>query len=382
MQIQTLLRHCTYLKTMLTKLIRISKPDVGKKELTAVSKVLQSGMLAQGKIVEKFEKQFGSFIGISHASATSSGTTALHLALLAAGVGVGDEVITTPFSFIASSNAILYTGAIPIFVDIKSDGFNIDPDQIEARITKKTKTLLIVHLYGQPCDMDKIMPIVNKHHLTLIEDCCQAHGASYKGKKVGSFGIGCFSFYATKNMTTGEGGMITTNDSVIDKNTRLLRSHGSKIQYLSETLGYNFRLTEFQATIGIEQLKKLPKYNLKRKDNARYLSNGLEGIRGLITPCIYDNTDPVFHQYTIKIKDDFKISRDNLQFELGKIGIETKVFYPIPIHQQPIYMRFANNRLPIVERVSKEVLSLPVHPRLTKRDLDLIIKSIKKIAGT
>ena len=228
--------------------------------------------------------------------------------------------------------------------------------------------------------MDKIVSIANKHRLVLIEDCCQAHGACFRNINVGSFGVGCFSFYATKNMTTGEGGMVTTNSSIIDERLKLFRSHGSKVQYLSEVLGYNFRLTEFQAAIGIEQLRKLPSFNLKRIENARYLTKGLSGVEGLITPQVDHNTECVFHQYTVRINKNFKVSRDKLRLGLETMGVATKVFYPIPIYQQPIYRKFNLGCFPKTESAVCEVLSLPVHPGLTKKDLDFIIQAIRKFS--
>ena len=249
--------------------INIASPQIGKEEIKAVTDVMKSGMLAQGPRVAEFEEKFAKFIGTKYAVATSSGTTALEVALRAHGIKEGDEVITTPFTFIASANSILYTGARPVFVDIDPETFNIDPDLIEKAITKKTKAILPVHLYGSACDMTKIMQIAKKHHLDVIEDACQAHGAEWKNKKVGSFGTGTFSLYPTKNMTTGEGGMITTNDKEVYEQALLIRAHGSKVKYYHDILGYNYRMTDIEGAIGIEQLKKLPKFNKARQANAR-----------------------------------------------------------------------------------------------------------------
>src|SRR3990167_7979757 len=243
------------------KTIQISEPNIGNQELKAAAKVLKSGNLAQGKLVEKFEKAFAAFIGTKYAIATSNGTTALHLALLALGIKKRDEVITTSFSFVASTNAILFAGAKPIFVDIKDD-FNLDPKLIEEKINKKTKAILPVHLYGYPAEMRMVMEIARKHKLLVIEDAAQAHGAMIGSKMVGSFGhCNCFSFYPTKNMTTLEGGMVTTNDEILAKKIKLLRNHGSEVRYHHQLLGYNFRLTELQAALGIAQLKRLPRFN-------------------------------------------------------------------------------------------------------------------------
>lgn len=240
--------------------------------------------MAQGPQVEEFEKAFADYIGTKYAVAVNSGTAALHLALMASGIGSGDEVITTPFSFIATANCCLYCGAVPVFADIDGKTFNIDPHFIEKKITRKTKAMIIVHLYGQPCDMDDILAICQKHNLVLIEDACQAHGAEYNGNKVGSFGIGCFSFYPTKNITTGEGGIITTNYENVAQKARMMRQHGQSQRYVHDILGYNFRMTDIAAAIGICQLKKLDIANSKRIKNASYLSAHIGKIKGLITP--------------------------------------------------------------------------------------------------
>lgn len=219
-------------------MIPIAKPIIGEDEISTVTAVLRSGIIAQGRKVEEFEEAFAEFIGAKYAIAVNSGTAALHIALLAQGIGKGDEVITSPFTFIATANSILFTCAKPVFVDIEEDSFNIAPDNIDEKITPRTKVIMPVHLYGQPCDMKRIMRIAQEHGLIVIEDACQAHGAEYEGRKLGSFGTGCFSFYPTKNMTTGEGGMITTNDKDIVEKARMIRSHGQRQRYLHEILGY------------------------------------------------------------------------------------------------------------------------------------------------
>jgi dTDP-4-amino-4,6-dideoxygalactose transaminase len=360
-------------------MIKIAEPFINSKEIKAVVHVLKSHALSQGKNVNKFEEEFSKYLGVKYAIATSNGTTALHTALWSLGIGNGDEVITTPFSFIASSNCILMVGAKPVFVDINEKIFNIDPDKIEEKITKKTRAILIVHLYGQPCDMEPIMKIARKYDLYLIEDACQAHGAEYKGKKVGSFGdVACFSFYATKNMTTGEGGMVVTNDKKIAEKCRLFISHGEVSRYKSILLGYNYRMTEIQAAIGLEQLKKLDNLNKVRIKNAKFLTNCLKNIEEVETPYVMSNVKHIFHQYTIKVKRN----RDRLKEFLWNAGIETKIFYPILISQQPLYLKLGyRDKLPIAENVSKSVISLPVHPLLKKRELYFICKQIKKFFG-
>lgn len=362
-------------------MIPIAKPIVGREEEREVLKVLRSGAIAQGKWVEKFEQEFAKFVGAKFAVATSNGTTALHTALLSLGITQGDEVITTPFSFIASANSILYVGAKPIFVDIESTTFNINPDLIEAKITSKTKAILVVHLFGLPANMPKIIKIARKHKLLVIEDACQAHGAEVEGKHVGSIGdVACFSFYPTKNMTTGEGGMLTTNKSTIAKKALLYRNHGMQIRYHHGVLGYNYRLTNIGGAIGLVQLKKLVKLNKKRKINAEELTRGLAKKEGLITPISPKGFKHVFHQYTVRVTSRFPISRDKLVEKLYKNGIASSIFYPIPIHLQKPYLKFGyKGKLRVTEKIAKQVLSIPVHPSLTTKDLAKIVTTICEV---
>lgn len=358
--------------------INIASPQIGKEEIKAVTEVMKSGMLAQGPKVKEFEEKFAKFIGVKYAIATSSGTTALEIALRAYGISAGDEVITTSFTFIASANSILYTGARPVFVDIEEETFNIDPNLIEKAITKKTKAIMPVHLYGQSCNMTKIMQIAKKHKLVVIEDACQAHGSEWRDKKAGSFGTGAFSLYPTKNMTTGEGGMITTDSKEIYEKCNLIRAHGSKIKYYHDILGYNYRMTDIEAAIGIEQLKKLPKFNQLRIKNAKYLNKNLGKIGGIIVPEPVKDAMHVYHQYTIRITDEFPLKRDEVLEKLTEAGIGTAVFYPLPINEQKVYKDLGYKaNTPIVEKVSKEVLSLPVHPGLKQKDLIYIVKTFQ-----
>lgn len=361
--------------------INIASPQIGKEEIKAVTSVLKSGMLAQGPKVAEFEKNFARFIGTKFAIATSSGTTALHVALLAAGVGPGDEVITSPFTFIASANSILYTGARPVFADIDEKTYNLDPEKIEKVITRKTKAILPVHLYGQACNMTKIMAIAKKHKLTIIEDACQSHGAEWRGKKVGSFGIGTFSLYPTKNMTTGEGGMITVDSKDIYERANLIRAHGSKIRYYHEILGFNFRMTDISGAIGIEQLKKLNKFNKLRIQNAEFLNKHLGKIKGIIVPAPSKGIKHVYHQYTIRVIREFGVSRDEVLKKLTEAGIGTAVFYPLPVNEQKLYKKMGYRaNTPVAAKVAKEVLSLPVHPGLREKDLEYIVRTFQKMA--
>ena len=356
-------------------MINISQPHIGEEEKAAVIKVLESGQLAQGPRVKEFEEQFAAWSGTKFAVATSSGTTALHVALLAHGIGEDDEVITTPFSFIASANSVLYTGAKPVFVDIERDYFMIDPVAIEKAITSKTKAILPVHLFGQTADMGPIAELAKKYNLAIIEDACQSHGAKYMNKKVGSWGSACYSFYPTKNMTTIEGGMITTNDPDIAERSRLIRNHGSPKRYLHTSLGYNFRMTDLQAAIGLVQLKQIDEWNHRRQANAGYLTARLGGVPGIQPPRVREGSEHVFHQYTLRAEN-----RDSLLEKLTQKGIGSGVYYPIPIHQQPLYKDLGYDvALPVAEAASLEVLSIPVHPGLNQANLNEIVASLTSI---
>ena len=360
-------------------MIPIAKPTIDAEEISAVAAVLKSGNIAQGKKVEEFEKAFAEFIGTRYAIAVNSGTAALHIALLAHGIGEGDEVITSPFTFISTANAILFTGAKPVFADIEEETFNIDPDGIAEKITSRTKAIMPVHLYGQPCDMKRILKIAEEHGLAVIEDACQAHGAEFDGRKVGSFRTGCFSFYPTKNMTTGEGGMITTNDKEIAEKARMIKNHGQKERYLHEILGYNYRMIDIAAAIGLCQLRKLEQFNSKRIENAKFLTERVKGIRGLILPCVSSNTKHVFHQYTVRVTEEFGLSRDKVKEKLKQKGIMTEIYYPLPIHKQPLYKKLGyNDHLPNSEKAAKEVLSLPVHPGLRAAELQTIVRALSE----
>lgn len=350
-------------------MISIAKPLLGEEELSAVKKVIESGMIACGPKVEEFEKQFASFIGIKHAIATTSGTTALHIALIAVGVEKGDEVIVPAFSFIATANVVLFCNAKPVFCDVNPQTFNIDIDRIEPLITEDTKAIMPVHLYGQPADMKPILEIAEKHGLHIVGDAAQAHGARYDGKMIGGFGdMECFSFYPTKNMTTGEGGMITTNNDDIAEKLYSLRNHGrekTKWGYEHGQVGYNYRMTDVAAAIGIEQLKKLSQFNKIRREHAQYYNENLKDVE---KPYVLENAEHVYHQYTIKSKD-----RDKLIHRLRNNDIGYGIYYPKPLHFYSHLKQYAHGGLRNSEHLADEVLSLPVHPALDKMDLEKIV---------
>ena len=356
-------------------MIPIAQPQIGPEEQERVAEALASGFLAQGPRVRELEERFAAMVGVPHAVATSSGTTALHLALLAAGVGPGDEVITAPFTFIASGTSILYTGARPIFVDVNPRSFVVDPDRIEAAITPRTRAIMPVSLYGQPADLPAIAAIAEGHGLALIEDAAQSHGASIDGRASGSFGQGVFSFYPTKNMTTGEGGMITTGDLDLSEWARLRREHGMKVRYHHDVLGYNFRMTDIHAAIGLAQLEKLAGFNARRIETAARYSAELQGV---VTPWVRPGTTHVFHLYTLRV-----LKRDAFVEALGERGVGTGVYYPIPLHRQRpfIELGYGDQSFPISEQLCEEVVSIPVHPGLSDADVDSIIRAVNAVAS-
>ena len=356
--------------------VPIAKPIIGNEEIENVVEVLKSGMIAQGPKVEEFEEEFAEWVGADYGIAVNSGTAALHVALLSCGIGEGDEVITSPFTFIASGNSIVYTGAKPVFADIDLETYTIDPNSIEDLITENTKAILPVQLYGQSADMDGINEIAEKYGLTVIEDAAQAHGATFNGTPVGSMGdMACFSFYPTKNMTTSEGGIITTNDEELAENARIFRAHGASIRYHHSEIGYNFRMTDISAAIGLAQLDKIDDFNCKRIENAAYLNEGLSDVDGIITPYCADGSKHVYHQYTIRVE---KGDRDDWVDIINDCGVGTGIHYPIPLYNQPIYKSLGfEGDCPNAELAADNVISLPVHPSLTKEDLDLVIEAVK-----
>jgi len=355
-------------------MIHISKPWIGDEEVQSVLDVLKSGMLVQGSRTAELEKDFAQLCQVPYAIATSSGTSALIVSLLAHGVGAGDEVITSPFTFFASVGSILAVGATPVFVDIREDTYNIDETLIEEAITARTKAIIPVHLYGQPCDMDSICRIARDNGLIVVEDAAQAVGATHRGKPVGSFGTGCFSLYATKNVMSGEGGMTTTADAAIAERCRLIRNHGMSAPYKHTIFGLNYRMSDLHAAIGLIQLGRLENLTARRQDNASFLS---ENIHSAITPIVDPECTHVWHQYTMRVPEH----RDEALKALQEAGIEARIYYPIPVHKQPVIaeMDCARVRMPVAERMACEVLSLPVHPKLTSSELEKIVSEVNRV---
>ncbi len=359
-------------------MIRIAEPQIGDAERQAVLAVLASGRLANGPVTRELEAAFAKDVSQTReAIVVANGTAALHLALLAHDVGPGDEVITTPFSFQATANMILATGARPVFVDIAEDA-NIDASIVEAAITPNTKALLPVHLYGRICDMMALSAIAERHGLALIEDAAQAHAAQSCGRRAGSFGTGCFSLYATKNITAGEGGIVTTDDTAMAQRLRRRRSHGEDEHYESVELGYNYRLPEISAAIGLAQLARLEELKQRRRRNAERLSAGLKNVE--LPPMPSQPEEHVWHQYTVRVAQ----GRDALRAHLRDQGIETAVYYPRTLPGQKLYrdLGYDEAAFPRARRLADEALSLPVHPGLSDANLDQIIDAVNAWPGS
>ena len=366
-------------------MIRINQPLIGKAEREAVLAVLDSGQLAQGERVAELERRWAELCGTRFAVAVSSGTAALHLALLAHGIGPGHEVITTPLTFVATANAILLCGAVPVFVDVEPDTLNIDARAIEDAITERTRAILPVHLYGQPCDMEALIGIAEKHCLLLIEDCAQAVGARYRGRPVGSFGTGCFSLYATKNITCGEGGIVTTDSDVVAGRVRLLRHHGQRGRDQIKCLGYNYRLTDLQAALALAQLEQLEDFMVARQYNAAYLSEHITNP-AIALPICRPDREHAWHQYTVRFKPGVKQvdrAREEAMAKLAEAGIETRVYYPCPLqylgHMPSSQRSYQPGSLEQASEASRSILSLPIHPGLSEADLAKIAEEVNKL---
>lgn len=362
----------------LKRVISIAKPVFDHEEFEAVREVLESGWLMNGPKVREFEEKFAGYCGAKFGIAVNSGTSALHIALLALGIGPGDEVITTPFSFIASADCIRLVGAKPVFVDIDLRTYNLDVEKIEDAVSDRTKGIVVVHLYGLCVDMDPVLEVAEKYGLFVVEDAAQAHGGEYKGRKVGSIGhVGCFSFWPTKNMTTGGGGIIVTSDEEVAERARLLRFNGEVRDYRHILLGYNLLMPEIQAAIGLVQLKKLDGFVEKRRRIARFYNEEFADL-DLVLPFEPEYAKHVYHLYTVRV--DAK-KRNYILEDLNKEGVQAKVYYPIPIPFQPSYrgFGFVEGSFPVAEKVAKEVFSLPVHPALSEEDVNFVVEKVKEI---
>jgi dTDP-4-amino-4,6-dideoxygalactose transaminase len=359
-------------------MISISRPDIGAAEEEAVLEVLRSGMLAMGRRTAAFEEAWAAYCGVRHAVLMSNGTVAQEAVLHALGIGPGDEVITVSFSFNATVSVILRAGATPVFVDVREDDFCMDPAQVEAAITPRTKAIMPVHLYGLMADMDPLVEIAQRHGLVIIEDAAQAHGAAYRGRRAGQFGPAMFSLYATKNLMTGEGGFATTDDDDVADRLRLFRNHGMRVRYHHEALGTNYKPTDLAAAIGLAQLPRLDERTDRRRHNAAYLREQLGG--DFLVPSVPDGRDHVWHQFVMRFPGERQAVIDGLT----ERGIGTLIYYPIPIHKQAYLQAYmpgaADLALPVTDSLSDEVLAIPVHPLLSDEDLTTIVAAVRAVA--
>jgi dTDP-4-amino-4,6-dideoxygalactose transaminase len=354
-------------------MIPAARPLIGDEERAAVDRVMLSGMLAQGPEVAAFEQEFSDLVDGRHSVAVNSGTSGLHLALLALGIGAGDEVIVPSFTFAATANAVHLAGATAVFADIEPDYFSLEASAVEAAITPRTKAIMPVHLYGHPADLNALTAIAERHGLLLVEDAAQAHAATVDGRPVGAWGdTGIFSFYPTKNMMSGEGGMVTTASDVVARRLRLLRNQGMEKRYANEIFGFNNRMTDLHAAIGRVQLTRLAGWTTQRQANAAFLSENLEGVT---TPPTAPWATHVFHQYTIRVVGH---DRDRFAEELAARGVGTGVYYPTPVHRLPSFGLELD--LPATEFAANQVLSLPVYPSLTEDELETIVTAVNEVA--
>ncbi len=367
-------------------MIPINLPQIGEEEIQAVVKVMRSGYLTSGlgagPMVTQFENGFAKFAGAKHAIAVNTGTAALHAAIAAVGVKTGDEVILPSFTFVATAEAIVLAGGTPVFADIDAETYNLSPDAAAKTITKKTKAIVPVDLYGLSADMKPIREIADKHDLAVVEDAAQAHGLSYKGKNPGAFAdAACWSLYASKNMATGEGGVITTNNDKVAEVTKMVRTHGEKTKYASEMLGCNYRMSEIQAAIGVVQLEKLPGFVAKRRENAQHLTEILSKSQRLCLPNEPKGYKHSWYLYTVRLYKGEVNERDKILEELHKKGIGAEAYYVNPVHQMPYYHSFGPCHLPETENAAKQVFSLPIHPGVTPEQTDFIGKTVLQLVG-
>lgn len=361
-------------------MIPITVVEFGQEEEQLVLEVLRSGRVAQGPLVAQFEETFAALSGVKHAVAVNNGTTSLVASLQALDLQPGDEVITSPFTFAATLNAILEAGATARFADISVEDFNVDADSIETLIGPRTKVIMPVHLFGQMADMERISDLARAHGLYIVEDAAQAHGSAQNGKPAGSFGIGSFSFYATKNLTTGEGGIITTDDDALAEKLRIMRNQGMRARYEYVMQGHNYRLTDLQAALVIPQLARYDDIVAKRADNAAYLSAGLADVPGLVVPRELAGRRHVWHQYTVRITEHAPLSRDEFVTRVSDAGIGVGAYYPRLVFDYDAYRDREDvviGSTPIAEMIARQVVSLPVHHHLSRDDLDTVISTVR-----
>jgi dTDP-4-amino-4,6-dideoxygalactose transaminase len=364
--------------------IPISSVDLGPEVEAKVLEVLRSGMVAQGPVVAEFERRFAELSGVRHAVAVNNGTTALVAALQVQDLEPGDEVVTSPFTFVATLNAILEAGATATFADIDDADFGLSPTATAEAITDRTRVLMPVHLYGQTVDAAAFADLAASRDLALIEDSAQAHGATFEGRPAGSFGVGCFSFYGTKNITTGEGGIVTTDDDDIADRLRVLRNQGMRARYQYEMAGHNYRLTDLQAALALPQLDRYATTVAARKTNAQRLTDGLADVPGLVVPRELPGRSHVWHQYTVRVTADAAVSRDELVARLTEAGVGSGIYYPRLVFDYPTYLEHPRVRVsdvPVAARVVSEVVSLPVHPKLSAGDVDAVVTAVRTILG-
>src|SRR5438093_10982162 len=363
-------------------MIPIAKPNIGEEEKRAVLEVLESGQLAQGPKVAEFEKAFAGYVGRGYGIAVNSGTSALHIALLAHGIGRGDEVVVPSLTSSASASTVLLCGGTPTFADVDRDLYNMDPSRFKAEVTSRTRAVMPVHLYGQTADMDPINEVAEARDLLVLEDACQAHGAEYHGRKSGNLGdTACFSFYPTKNMTTGEGGMVLTDDPKIAEACRLLRDHGQRAKYDHILVGYNYRMTEFAAAIGLVQLRKLDSFVRKRRENASRLTKGISQIEGLTPPLEGNWMFHSYYQYIVRVEDGFPLSRDSIVQRLSSEGIGCRPSYPGVMYRQKAFRKRPAERSKVAEETVPRLFEIPVHPLVSSSDIDTIVCAMDRLCG-
>ena len=356
-----------------------SKVFVNEEIKSSVNEVFDSGIFTMGGKTKEFEKKFSEYCGIKHAIAVNNGTVAIEIPLMALGIGGGDEIIVPSYTTMPTVEPILHLGAKPVFVDINEKDFTLNPKEVEKAITKKTKAIIAVHIYGNSADLDSLLEICKKNKILLIEDCAQAHGTRYNGKHVGTFGTaGCFSFYPTKNLTVcGEGGMIVTNDDILAKKMRMMISHGENGRYNHVILGGNYRLSEIHCAIGIKQLELLEKFVERRRELAKIYSENLSGIKEIVLPNEAQNAKHSYHLYVIRV--DKKI-RNKIMEELAKENIFAGIHYPTPVHKQPVVKNIMKtSKLKNTEKFVDEIISLPMYPLLRNEQAIMIAEKVKKI---